>query len=234
MKIGIIGAMEQEIKILREKITNPTSWERAGALFISGTLGAHEVIVVRSGIGKVAASLTTSLLIQNYGVELVINTGSAGGIGPRLSVGDVVLAEQLAYFDVDVTGFGYQFGQLPAGMPLYFEASQSALQQMKTAAERTKQAVKTGLIVTGDSFIHQAEKVQTILAHFPNALACEMEGAAIAQTASAFEIPVLVVRAMSDTADHQATQSFDEFIEEAGQRSAQMVIEFVTHYQVEA
>ena len=84
MKIGIIGAMEEEVKILRENLSEPLSWERAGALFISGSLGNHEVIVVRSGIGKVLASITTSLLIQQYGVNMVINTGSAGGLGEGL------------------------------------------------------------------------------------------------------------------------------------------------------
>lgn len=89
MKIGIIGAMDQEVKILKEKMEAPMSWKRAGVLFVSGTLGKHDVIVVRSGIGKVAASVTTSLLIQQYGVNMVINTGSAGGIGEGLQVGDI-------------------------------------------------------------------------------------------------------------------------------------------------
>lgn len=227
MKIGIIGAMDQEVKILKEKMEAPMSWERAGVLFVSGTLGKHDVIVVRSGIGKVAASVTTSLLIQQYGVNMVINTGSAGGIGEGLQVGDVVFSEKLAYFDVDVTGFGYEYGQLPAGMPLYFEASKYMIEEMKKAAEKTGQQVRSGLIVTGDSFVNSPEKIAEIKSHFPEALACEMEGAAIAQTARQFNIPFLVVRAISDTADHQATMSFDEFIDEAGKRSAEMVIEFL-------
>lgn len=227
MKIGIIGAMYEEIKILREALEAPLSWERAGALFISGSIGNHEVIVVRSGIGKVAASLTTSLLIQQYGVNMVINTGSAGGIGAGLAVGDLVISEKLAYFDVDVTGFGYTYGQLPGGMPLYFEASRYLIGEMTKAAEATNHNVKNGLIVTGDSFINDGRKVQEILRHFPDALACEMEGAAIAQTAKQFNIPFLVVRAISDTADHAATVSFDEFILEAGKRSAEMVLAFV-------
>ena len=227
MKIGIIGAMDQEVKILKEKMEAPMSWERAGVLFVSGTLGKHDVIVVRSGIGKVAASVTTSLLIQQYGVNMVINTGSAGGIGEGLQVGDVVFSEKLAYFDVDVTGFGYEYGQLPAGMPLYFEASQYIIDEMKKAAQKTGQQVRSGLIVTGDSFVNSPEKIAEIKSHFPEALACEMEGAAIAQTARQFNIPFLIVRAISDTADHQATMSFDEFIDEAGKRSAEMVIEFL-------
>lgn len=229
MKIGIIGAMDQEIKILKEQIESPISWERAGALFISGGIGRHEVIVVRSGIGKVAASTITSLLIQKYGVNMVINTGSAGGIGSGLKVGDLVISEKLAYFDVDVTGFGYQYGQLPAGMPLYFEASKYLIAEMTKAAERTQHTVHKGLIVTGDTFVNHPEKVAEIKSHFPDALANEMEGAAVAQTAFLFEIPFLVIRAISDTADDEAAMTFDEFIDEAGKRSAEMVVDFVSH-----
>ncbi len=185
------------------------------------------MIVVRSGIGKVLASITTSLLIQQYGVNMVINTGSAGGIGAGLQVGDLVISDKVAYFDVDVTGFGYEYGQLPGGMPLYYEPSRYLISEMTKAAEATHHTVKKGLIVTGDSFINDPQKVQEILGHFPDALACEMEGAAIAQTAQQFNIPFLIVRAISDTADHAATVSFDEFILEAGKRSAEMVLAFV-------
>lgn len=226
MKIGIIGAMDQEIKILRETMTDTMSWERGGALFISGALGKHEVIVVRSGIGKVLASITTSLLIQQYQVNMVVNTGSAGGIGKGLMVGDIVVADKLAYFDVDVTGFDYKKGQLP-GMPLYYETSKYVDSELKKAASATGHKVHQGLIVTGDSFINAPEKIHSILNDFPDALACEMEGAAIAQTAHQFNIPCAVIRAISDTADNQASVSFDEFIDEAGKRSAEMVIQFV-------
>lgn len=226
MKIGIIGAMEEEIKILRNNIERPVSWERGGALFISGTIGKHEVIVVRSGVGKVLAAVTTTMLIQQYEVNMVINTGSAGGIGEGLTVGDLVISDKLAYYDADATGFGYSMGQIP-GMPLYYEASTYLQMEMEKAARATDFNVKKGLIVTGDSFIDAQEKITAILDAFPEALACEMEGAAIAQTAMQFKIPFLVIRAISDTADHTATQSFDEFIDEAGKRSAEMVLSFV-------
>lgn len=228
MKIGIIGAMDQEVKLLKEQLTDTMSWERAGALFVSGSLGRHEVIVVRSGIGKVLSAVTTTLLIHQYGVNMVINTGSAGGIGTGLKVGDLVIADKLAYFDVDVTGFGYQPGQLP-GMPLYYETSQYLRLEMKKAAEKTGLAVHDGLIVTGDSFVNDPVKIKGIKAEFPEALACEMEGAAIGQAAAQFNIPFLVVRAISDTADNEAAQTFDEFIDEAGKKSAEMVIHFVKH-----
>ncbi|MBL1230925.1 5'-methylthioadenosine/adenosylhomocysteine nucleosidase [Enterococcus sp. BWB1-3] len=228
MKIGIIGAMEQEIEALKEVLTEKRSWERAGAVFISGSLGNHEVIVVRSGIGKVLSAVTTVLLIHQYGVNMVINTGSAGGIGHGLAVGDIVIADKLAYFDVDVTGFGYKKGQLP-GMPLYYECSSYLKAEMKKAVEKVGLPVRNGLIVTGDSFIDSKEKIESIVSDFPDALACEMEGASIAQAATQFNIPFLVVRAISDTADHEATQSFDDFIEDAGKKSAEMVIVFIKH-----
>ena len=113
MKIGIIGAMEEEIKALPGTVDFTAFLGTRRRTIISGSIGNHEVIVVRSGIGKVLASITTSLLIQQYGVNMVINTGSAGGIGAGLQVGDLVISDKVAYFDVDVTGFGYEYGQLP-------------------------------------------------------------------------------------------------------------------------
>lgn len=228
MKIGIIGAMEQEVKRLREAMTDVRSWERAGALFVAGSLHNHEVIVVRSGIGKVMAAVTTTLLIYQYGVNMVINTGSAGALDRQLVIGDVVIGQKMAYFDVDVTGFGYQKGQLP-NMPLYYESSIYLEKEMLAAAEKTGLTVTSGLIVTGDRFVNQAAQTAQILKDFPAALACEMEGAAIAQAAAQFQVPFLIVRAISDTADHEATLSFDQFIDEAGDKSAQMVIYFVKH-----
>ena len=227
MKIGIIGAMAQEVTLLREHLENQTTRQKAGATFYQGTIGKHEVIVVQSGIGKVLASITTSLLIQQYGVALVINTGSAGGIGAGLAVGDLVIADKLAYHDVDATVFGYQYGQVPGGMPLYYETDHAFATLMSQAAKETKHQVKSGLIVTGDSFIADPTTLATILSHFPGALACEMEGAAIGQVATQFGIPFVVIRAMSDVGDEDAGVTFDEFIVEAGQKSAAMLLNFL-------
>lgn len=227
MKIGIIGAMAQEIKTLTAVMENRKEWQCAQLKFYSGRIHGQQVVVVESGIGKVLSSLTASLLIQQYRVDAVINTGSAGGIGPGLAVGDIVLSEKLAYYDVDATGFGYQYGQVPGGMPLYYQADSDLIEKFTRAAEKAELPLKKGLIVTGDSFIDDHQKIQNILAHFPQALCCEMEGASIAQTAAQFEVPFIVIRAMSDTADHTATQSFDEFIDEAGKKSAELVLNFI-------
>ena len=179
MKIGIIGAMDQEVKILKEKLTDTMSWERAGALFVSGSLGRHEVIVVRSGIGKVASAVTTTLLIHQYGVNMVINTGSAGGIGEGLKVGDLVIADKLAYFDVDVTGFGYAYGQLVVCLCILKQVNTCGWKLRKLL--KTGLAIRKGLIVTGDTFVDSAEKIAKIKKEFPEALACEMEGRQLAK-----------------------------------------------------
>jgi len=226
MKIGIIAAMQEELALLKEELIDAKSWTRAGIAFYSGALGNHEVILVQSGIGKVQAALTATLLVHEFGVQALINTGSAGGVGAGLKVGDVVISDTTAYWDVDVTGFGYEKGQLPA-QPRYFESSKYLAMEMQKAAEKIGQHALRGLIVTGDSFISDPAKTQEIINTFPQVLACEMEGAAIGQVAHQFGIGYLVVRAMSDTADHQATQTFDEFIIDAGKRSAQMVLTFL-------
>ncbi|MDR1473451.1 MAG: 5'-methylthioadenosine/adenosylhomocysteine nucleosidase [Lactobacillales bacterium] len=226
MKIGIIGAMEEEVKVIKQTLKNPQGWTRAGILFHQGTIENHEVILVQSGIGKVQSAITATLLIHEFKVEAIINTGSAGGIGSNLSVGDVVLSEKTAYFDVDVTGFNYDYGQLP-GQPLYFKASKYLLFSMQQAAEKMNYSVNSGLIVTGDSFVNNPDKITYIKKHFPNALAIEMEGAAIAQVAHQFGIGCLIVRAISDTADEKATINFNKFIIKAGEKSAKMVLKFL-------
>ena len=181
---------------------------------------------MESGIGKVMSAMSVAVLANDFKVEAIINTGSAGAVAPGMAVGDIVLADKLAYHDVDVTAFGYKYGQM-AGQPLYFESSRYFVSEMKKVLEEEAATTHVGLITTGDSFIASEEKVATIREHFPEVLAVEMEGAAIAQAAHAAGRPFMVIRAMSDTADHAANISFDEFIVEAGERSAQTLITFL-------
>ncbi|MCI1904328.1 5'-methylthioadenosine/adenosylhomocysteine nucleosidase [Enterococcus hirae] len=226
MRIGIIGAMDEEIKVLKESMDHTKTWQRGSVIFMAGNFGKHELIVVRSGIGKVMAAITTAMLIDHYDVNMVINTGSAGGIGKHLKVGDIVIAAQTAYFDVDVTGFGYEMGQLPA-MPLYYDASRYLVDQAVQAAASTGLSVHKGLIVTGDTFVNDEEKIKEIKEIFPQALAVEMEGAAVAQAALQFKMPYLVIRSLSDVGDEDAAEHFDQFIITAGQKSAEMVLTLI-------
>lgn len=226
MKIGIIGAMAEEIRLLRAVMVEQKEWSEGGAVFISGKIGQQEIVVVESGIGKVLAAITTTLLISHYQVTTVINTGSAGGIGTGLEIGDVVISDKLAYFDADVTAFGYAMGQM-AGMPLYYEADARLIAQAEKAALAKGLQTKTGLIVTGDTFVDKQGTIEMIKGYFPEVLANEMEGAAIAHVAHQFKVPFVVIRAMSDVGDEEASVNFDEFILEAGRKSAEMVIALI-------
>ncbi|UQF12406.1 5'-methylthioadenosine/adenosylhomocysteine nucleosidase [Vagococcus lutrae] len=228
MKIGIIGAMAEELIALKAAMTASETVEVFGNTFVSGKIGEHDVVVVQSGIGKGMAAMTATLLIDRYQVDMLVNTGSAGGIGEGLKIGDVVVSKRLAYFDVDVTAFGYKKGQM-AGMPLYYEADETVMETITRAAEVTGLSVRQGEIVTGDTFVHSQAMIQQIKADFPDALVNEMEGAAIAQVATQAQVPFVVVRAVSDVADEEAAQTFDEFIITAGKRSAEMVLNWLAH-----
>ena len=226
MKYGIICAMEEEIKELRAQLTNANEENIANMIFYSGQINDHEVVLVRAGIGKVQAGVTTGLLIANYKVDAVINSGSAGGIGEGLHVGDVVLSTGAAYHDADATAFGYKPGQLPQ-QPQIYTADKNLLEAISKAAKESNLVAKEGLIVTGDQFVSSSEKIAAIKEIYPEALSCEMEGAAIAQVAYQFSVPFLIIRAMSDVGDEDAGQSFDEFIIEAGKKSANMILNFL-------
>lgn len=181
------------------------------------------MVLVRSGIGKVEAGLTTALLITQFDVNVVINSGSAGALASGLKIGDVVISTETAYHDADARAFGYVYGQVPQ-QPARFTASKEWGDKLVAAAGQTGLTTKRGLIVTGDQFLNGPAATAPILKHFPEALSGEMEGAAVGQVAHQFEIPYVVVRAMSDTADNNSGVDFDDFIIDAGKRSAQMLL----------
>ena len=224
MKLGIICAMPEEIKTLTAQLVDEKVTTLGDKHYHQGKLSDQAVILVESGIGKVEAALTAEHLIVDFGADVVINSGSAGGIGTGLKVGDVVISTATAYHDVDVTAFGYQYGQLPAGQPAVYAASKKWGAALAQAGAATGLTIKQGLIVTGDQFVASQAQIAKIKAHFPDALSAEMEGAAVGQVAFDHQVPYVVVRAMSDTGDEQASGSFDEFILEAGRRSAAMLL----------
>lgn len=226
MKFGIIAAMPQELKILLDHLQEGFETEVLGRTYYQGRIGQHEVVLVQSGIGKVMSAMSVAILADRFAVDIIVNTGSAGAVAEGIAVGDVIVADQLAYHDVDVTAFGYAYGQM-AGQELYFPADQTLLKQLRSVLEEQEMASHVGLIVTGDSFIAGQDKIAIIKEHFPEVLAVEMEGAAIAQAAINAGKPFLVIRAMSDTAQGDANITFDEFIIQAGKRSAQILISFL-------
>lgn len=224
MKIAIIGAMEEEVLILREAMENKEVKTIAGSEYTTGTLRGVNVILLRSGIGKVNAAMTTSVLIHEFQPDVIINTGSAGGLSPELQVGDIVISSEVRHHDVDVTAFGYEYGQVPQ-LPAAFIAD-ARLIQIAAACAEVDQKVKTvkGLIATGDSFMNDPVRVQAIAEKFTNLQAVEMEAAAIAQVAHQFNVPFVIIRALSDIAGKESDISFEQFLPKAGLHSANLVM----------
>ena len=229
MKFGIIAAMEEELKTLLLALEDKKEVVVLGKTYFEGRIGRHEVVLVQSGIGKVLSAMSVAILAETFGVDAIINTGSAGAVSEGLAIGDVVIADRLVYHDVDVTAFGYAYGQM-AGQELYYQADQTLMASLQKVLNQQGIHNHVGLIATGDSFIAGQEKVDTIKHHFPEVLAVEMEGAAIAQAAQAAGKPFMVIRAMSDTAQGDANITFDEFILEAGKRSAQTLLALLKSY----
>ena len=226
MKIGIIAAMEEELKLLVENLEDKSQETVLSNVYYSGRYGEHELVLVQSGVGKVMSAMSVAILVESFKVDAIINTGSAGAVATGLNVGDVVVADTLVYHDVDLTAFGYDHGQMSM-QPLYFHSDKTFVSTFEAVLSKEEMTSKVGLIATGDSFIAGQEKIDVIKGHFPQVLAVEMEGAAIAQAAQATGKPFVVVRAMSDTAAHDANITFDEFILEAGKRSAQVLMAFL-------
>ena len=224
MKAGIISAMEPEVAILKAKISNCETITHAGYNFYQGQIDNSDVVIVQSGIGKVAAALATAILIDKFKPDYVVNTGSAGGFDPSLKVGDIVVSSEVRYHDVDVTAFGYEIGQLPANPaaflphPALVNAAQIGIKEL------TNINAMLGLITTGDTFMTKENDIAKARANFPTMAAVEMEGAAIAHTCHQFKVPFVIVRSLSDIAGIESPTSFDEYLETASVNSSQLVI----------
>lgn len=224
MKAGIIGAMEPEVAILKAKLSNCETISHAGYNFYQGQIDDSDVVIVQSGIGKVASALATAILIDKFQPDYVVNTGSAGGFDPSLKVGDIVVSSEVRYHDVDVTAFGYEIGQLPANPaafiphPTLVDAAQVGIEQLSNIN------AMVGLITTGDTFMTKEDDIAKARANFPTMAAVEMEGAAIAHTCHQFNVPFVIVRSLSDIAGIESPTSFDEYLETASVNSSQLVI----------
>lgn len=230
-RIALIGAMDQEIERLKQSISGLQQRSIAGFLFFTGTIGQFDVVLLKSGIGKVNAAVGTALLLDHFKPTCVINTGSAGGFDPSLSVGDVVISTEVRHHDVDLTVFGYEIGQM-ARMPAAYEADPLLVDVAEASVEKMSgMACSRGLIATGDTFMSDPDHVARTRANFPQMKAAEMEAAAIAQTCFCFGTPFLVIRALSDIAGQESNVSFDQFIETASENSAQMVLNILAELE---
>jgi adenosylhomocysteine nucleosidase len=221
--IGLIGAMDEEVAVIKAWMTDVREQTIAGCEFFVGSFEGKEVVLLKSGIGKVNAAVSTTLLLSQFQPEYVINIGSAGGFDVDLQVGDVVISDQVVHHDVDVTAFGYVMGQVP-NMPATYAANTDLVNQAKKALQTVTQVqAKVGLIGTGDSFMNDPVRVEAVRAIFPELVAVEMEAAAVAQVCFKFGTPFVVVRSLSDIAGKESSQSFEEYLQVAAGNSSLMI-----------
>jgi adenosylhomocysteine nucleosidase len=228
--IGIIGAMEPEVSLLRESLENLETQKIGDFEFYAGTIQGKAAVLLRCGIGKVNAAVGCALLIHIYRPSLVINTGSAGGIDPALKFGDAIISTGMVYHDVDVTAFGYAPGQLP-GQPQIFPIPEDLIHRAEAAVDELKGEQilpgdfthRRGLTGSGDVFMHEPDRIAAVRRAFPDIAAVEMEGAAIAHCCRIFSVPALIIRALSDIAGAESPVTFTEFLPVASKHSAEIV-----------
>lgn len=223
-KIGIIGAMEEEVILLKEKLKIRKIENIASMDFYEGIMEGKEIILVRCGIGKVNAAICTQILVDVFNVEAIINTGVAGALEEKLEIGDIVISSDAIQHDMDATGFGYKIGEIPRMEKSIFEADTNLVKLAKVSSEKTDDQCKSyiGRVVSGDQFISDRDKKNIIYKNF-QPYCTEMEGAAIAHVCHLNYIPFVIIRAISDKADQSAEVNFSEFVEKAALHSSKML-----------
>ena len=212
--LGIIGAMAQEVRQLKEAMEQPRIETVAGMEFYRGTIGGKETVVVQSGIGKVSAGICAQILVDRFGVGGIINTGIAGSLKAEINIGDLVMSTDALQHDVDAVNFGYEPGQIPQLPVKAFPTDDRLRKLAMELCARVNPDIRAheGRVLTGDQFISDQAKKQWLTYTFGGACT-EMEGAAIAQAAYLNQVPVLIIRAISDKADDSASMDYGAFEE---------------------
>mgnify|MGYP002855311839 CR=1 FL=1 len=225
-RVGIIGAMDVEVKTLKSLLTESSEKVLMGLTFVQGKFDGTDVVIVQSGIGKVNAALCTQLLILEFKVTHIINTGIAGAMAHGLKVLDFVVSTDALYHDMDVTGFGYKVTQIPQMECSDFPADKAMIAAAKEAFDSLKEAqghsLVAGRIASGDQFVSSKTVKESIRAACDPACV-EMEGAAIAHAAYLNKTPFVIIRCMSDMADDSGESTYDFNEETAANLSAALV-----------
>ncbi|MCD7833426.1 MAG: 5'-methylthioadenosine/adenosylhomocysteine nucleosidase [Lachnospiraceae bacterium] len=223
-KIGIIGAMEIEVERLKADMRITREVTKAKIHFCEGELAGMPAVVVRSGIGKVNAAVCTQILVDEFSVDCVMNTGVAGSLDAKINIGDIVISKDVLHHDMDAVNFGYPLGQIPQMEVFSFEADQELSRLAEEVCHEVNPdiAVFHGRIVSGDQFVADQATKNRIMANFGGSCT-EMEGAAIAQTAYLNGIPFVILRAISDKADDSASMDYPTFEREAAQHCVRLV-----------
>lgn len=224
--------MELEVAALKQELTQASCCEVAGMKFFDGMLEQASVVVVQCGVGKVNAAICVQILHDLFKVTHVINTGVAGGLNDKLDIGDILISSAALQHDMNVEPLGYAPGQVPGLDTLSFSADEKMKQDAIASCERVNKDIHVmeGLVVSGDQFIAKQSVRKHLIDTFHGDCA-EMEGAAIAQAAYLNNLPFVIIRAISDKADHSAQMDYPAFEKQAAHHCAKLVAEFVKTYQ---
>ena len=224
-KIAIMGAMPEEIEPIVSKLDNVKQTVYSANTYYEGSYNGQEVVVAYSKIGKVFATMTATMLIEKFGCDKLLFSGVAGAISNELSIGDLIIADGLCQHDLDITAFGHPFGYVPEG-EVCISTDVGLRNIAKDVAKSKGLTLKEGVIATGDQFVADEERKNWIGSTF-DADALEMEGASVAVVCSALNIPFFILRAISDSADMDASFNFDEFLESSAKISADFILSMV-------
>ena len=226
-RIGIIVAMQEELEEILKIMIDIKEKEIYEISFLNGKIENTEVVVVKSGVGKVNAARTTQILIDKLNVETVINVGSAGALNPFLNIGDIVIAEKLIQHDFDITAFDHDKGYI-TGVGDYIYSDSKLVKKLQSITNNIKDEtykITTGVIASGDIFCTEVTMKNKIYSKF-NAECVEMDGAAISQVCYLDKIPFVVIRSISDSPNGNNAIVFDEFVKLASKRCADILKEF--------
>ena len=226
--IAVIGAMDSEIQYLLDSMNNVKQEQYAHIIFYTGTLNGKQIVLFKSGVGKVNATMSTTIAIEKYKVTGIIFTGVAGALSPQLNIGDIVISDYLVQHDYDVSALGEPKGDVPGSTNRKFYADPTLIRIAQRSAQKVsgRNNVYIGTIATGDQFIADKNKVNEIRKEF-NASAVEMEGAAVAHVANLYTIPIVVIRSISDKADGSAHSNFTDFAITSASNAAKIVYDMM-------
>lgn len=226
--IGIIGAMDLEVEKLKEAIHNPVINKISGMDFISGNLMGQEVVVVKCGVGKVFAGICAQTMIMKYRPKLIVNIGVAGSLSDSLNIFDLIVAKDLIQHDFDISGLGYPKALLSGFDSISFPTSDKYNKLLINSIEKHSLKYQFGRIATGDQFISQSSIKEELSKDF-SALACEMEGAAIAQVCCVNGVDFCELRSISDSANEDSTIDFPTFVTKATENVFLVINDFLNN-----
>ena len=224
--IGIIGAMRAEVDALIEKLENKSVETVSGIPFYKGVLSGREVVIAPCGVGKVFAALCAQTMILKYAPEYILHTGVAGSLTTDLPVGSITLGDRLVQHDMDTSALGDPKGLISGIDRIYLPTDKALCDGVCAAAKKLGYPFAVGCIASGDRFIAETQEKRAVAQEF-DAIACEMEGAAIAQVCYVNETPLCVIRAISDSLEGDGAMEYPVFLKLAAERAVNLILTFL-------